>query len=688
MKKFFAVLFVIIISFTALTISVCAATGELLTNPGFESGSLNGFIKMGAQTNGSVSREYAQSGNYGLKISNRKQAHSTYVQDVTNILKTHGQGIYQFSVWIRLADGQQPSAKAYAVLRLCTADNKYTYITSSQKSLSASWQQFTIKTVVALDSENPLQQTYLYPQTPSDSNEIPDICVDNYSLKQINSISNIPVTDISGIARSKTTTVGAIRWDAWYSHDGKNGSVISQVERSLSPARFHYRAPFFAEITGTDKLIIPEYTQEIFDREMEYAKYAGIDYFAYVWYNSDMKAARKFHTSSKYRNSVKMCVCFDGNAINKDYARRDMRTILKQDYYMTVLNGRPLMYYYCTGSNIYEIYDDIVYYRQLAKEIGVKEPFAVIMGTSPENAKYISGDGVSRYAVTGNGLTYNQLTGSAYKIWEDFNSSDYQFVPTVTTGWSPEPRYVNPVSWGTVQNGSWCKDGTSKEIYEHLAYALSYMQHSKVKENTKANTVLMYAWNEHDEGGWICPTLKVDKNGKQLYNQDGTKQLDETRINAVKLAIDFYKSGNLVSVTSQGISNGAGLTNASIPFANIDALLNAKVFEGISWKNQTAQPTPYKTANLSDITTSAATDIPTETAMVPDTTDIPTPAATESTMPTDAALSVSSLPAITAQPNGSVDSKNTFTWYYFLAGAIIIAGIGIPVTVLIKRKKR
>jgi len=22
-----------------------------------------------------------------------------------------------------------------------------------------------------------------------------------------------------------------------------------------------------------------------------------------------------------------------------------------------------------------------------------------------------------------------------------------------------------------------------------------------------ADTTLMYAWNEHDEGGWLCPTL-------------------------------------------------------------------------------------------------------------------------------------------------------------------------------------
>ena len=37
-------------------------------------------------------------------------------------------------------------------------------------------------------------------------------------------------------------TLGVIRWDAWYGHDGNPQSVISAVERALSPEEFHFRA--------------------------------------------------------------------------------------------------------------------------------------------------------------------------------------------------------------------------------------------------------------------------------------------------------------------------------------------------------------------------------------------------------------------------------------------------------------
>ena len=70
------------------------------------------------------------------------------------------------------------------------------------------------------------------------------------------------------------------------------------------------------------------------------------------------------------------------------------------------------------------------------------------------------------------------------------------------------------------------------------------MQDPEVIERTKANTVLMYAWNEHDEGGWICPTLKVDENGNQLYGENGEKLIDTSRIEAIKKAISEFKANN------------------------------------------------------------------------------------------------------------------------------------------------
>lgn len=47
-----------------------------------------------------------------------------------------------------------------------------------------------------------------------------------------------------------------------------------------------------------------------------------------------------------------------------------------------------------------------------------------------------------------------------------------------------------------------------EEIAAHLQDAIEW---TKANRNINpANTIIIYAWNEHDEGGWIQPTLGVD----------------------------------------------------------------------------------------------------------------------------------------------------------------------------------
>ena len=381
-----------------------------------------------------------------------------------------------------------------------------------------------------------------------------------YSTSLLSSTENSSDTmehiSTDGAIRPEKTSLGAIRWDAWTSHDGNPNSVISQVERALSPAEFHERAPFFAEVTEDGNIIIPEYTQEIFDLEMEYAIYAGIDYFAYVWYNSAMKAAREFHTQSKYKNDVKMCACFDGNAIGKDYARQDMEKLFMEDYYMKVLDGRPLMYYFAVSSNLAKITEDIRYYRELTKKLGIPEPYAVIMNVSAEEAYNAYGDAVSSYTVYGHeNETFSALMKRAHSQWKKWNATGLSHVPTVSFGWNPKPRYINPVSWVGYEYNSWSKIPAAKEIQKHLMYALSYMDHPCVTEQTEANILLSYAWNEHDEGGWLCPTIAVDKNGNQIYNDDGSKKLNTERIEAVKSTLASFEGGERTTIVINGVSN-------------------------------------------------------------------------------------------------------------------------------------
>ena len=48
--------------------------------------------------------------------------------------------------------------------------------------------------------------------------------------------------------------------------------------------------------------------------------------------------------------------------------------------------------------------------------------------------------------------------------------------------------------------------------------------------------MLIYAWNEHDEGGWCCPTLTVDETGNTVTDEYGNNVMDRSHLDAIKKA--------------------------------------------------------------------------------------------------------------------------------------------------------
>ena len=344
--------------------------------------------------------------------------------------------------------------------------------------------------------------------------------------------------------RGEPATVGAIRWDAWYGEPTAADGLdpCSQVERTLSPAKYHWRVPFFGEIGADGKVSFPEYTQEIFDREMEYAMEAGLDYFAYVWYLNipGMERAHQYHAASQYNTQVKMCSIFDGNAVNQANVREEVRGMLAQGYWRTVLDGRPLMYYFSVDGEA--MARDIAAYRDICAELGIPAPYAVAMGGDKEMVTEHGADALSDYAIGGSGgENYKKLARKAQRQWYRTLFNGIQMVPCWPAGWNAMPRYENPVTWYDPGPGSWAADGTPEEIACMLSSALRWCGWNKGYAG--ANTVIGYAWNEHDEGGWLCPTIKVDSKatGVPLTNADGTYQIDDSRIQAIKKIIAKYK---------------------------------------------------------------------------------------------------------------------------------------------------
>lgn len=341
------------------------------------------------------------------------------------------------------------------------------------------------------------------------------------------------MSDMESICKGQKT-LGVIRWDAWYGHDGNPNSVVGNVERTLSPKEYHFRAPFFAKVTEDDKIIIPEYTQEIFDKEMEYAIEAGIDYFVYVFYLDDMKKAREMHLKSKYKNDVKLAFCTHG--FNKETVPEFVK-YFKEDCYMTVDNGRPIIYYF----GVFEtVKNCIQMLKEACEKEGIKEPFSVVCNLGTEDTINSGADAKGQYAIPGcNGESFNAICDRAQETWADFKSIGMQYVPTVSTGYHTLPRVKNPVFWMACGGDGWAEYAKADEIAKHLDDAYKHLDENNGQTNI--NTLLMYAWNEHDEGGWICPTIQVDENGNQLFDKDGNPLINRDRIDAIKKITAKYK---------------------------------------------------------------------------------------------------------------------------------------------------
>jgi hypothetical protein len=96
--------------------------------------------------------------------------------------------------------------------------------------------------------------------------------------------------------------------------------------------------------------------------------------------------------------------------------------------------------------------------------------------------------------------------------WQRASAARVPYVPLVTTGWDKNPRKENPVSWerhhGYHRQTVFPATATPAEIATHLERALAFVREQP--DLCRANAVIMYAWNEHDEGGWLCPTGTPD----------------------------------------------------------------------------------------------------------------------------------------------------------------------------------
>lgn len=323
--------------------------------------------------------------------------------------------------------------------------------------------------------------------------------------------------------------VGAIRWDAWHGDKGVPGRA---VEKSLGPERWHERLPFFAKRLADGRVEMRGDTQEVMDQEIVHAARAGLDYWAFCYYPGAnvMNRGLELYLASEHRDKIHFCLLLQSTHLGKaepwSKMIESLTRYMKQPGYQKVMKDRPLVYLFMTGPKTLEnrfgsleaALQAFAELREAVKSAGLGDPYLVVQDWSPDvaaqAARHLGFDAISAYATTGGGRgrqPYAALADHTRRFWERCRSTGSRVVPLVMAGWDRRPRIENPVPWERRE-----RDETIDTALHYTApqpAELAALLHDAIQWNTShpqanpAGAVLIYAWNEFDEGGWLAPTL-------------------------------------------------------------------------------------------------------------------------------------------------------------------------------------
>ena len=330
------------------------------------------------------------------------------------------------------------------------------------------------------------------------------------------------------IADDAAPIIGAIRWDGWYG----DGSVAKAMEASLGPPKYHFRLPWFARVLDGGKVSINGDSQAIMEQEIGYAAQAGLNYWAFLDYLDQapgMSIGLNRYLDAKDKKGIRYCLIEEGARIDSAGTKAWPKLVehFRHPDYQTVLDGRPMLCLFAKTKKLTKAdWDDL---KRQTIAAGLKPPYLVLMGWNADKDREELGfDAISEYACAGKGYTtdpetYARLT--AYHVHEEmWNKWQRDHTPCITfatSGWDTRPRQEHPPQWCT-----WVKPtpdatpwdqqkplidattATPDELATHVREAIDWTRAHR--DLNPANAIIIYAWNEHDEGGWLQPTLGAD----------------------------------------------------------------------------------------------------------------------------------------------------------------------------------
>lgn len=346
----------------------------------------------------------------------------------------------------------------------------------------------------------------------------------------------------------KKIRIGAINWDASLPKDTYFGFYQT---RSLSQSKYRTWVPFYADLLDSENIEYHWRTVEEYERELRYAIEAGIDYFAFVWYPTEgslshipqspndcshkvheLNYARRLYEQSSLTNQLGMCAILSIHPFT-DGDLEELVSAFSQPYYEKI-DGRPLLYVY---ANYRE--DIILRIHTLCQARNIPTPFTVPMYSNPYDitTSMPMADALSAYTALDRAdiTRYEHLCHIAIEHDRARLSAGKKIIPLFSVGWNPSPRIDRPTPWSSNAKGETqyakVRYAPAPDETELMAGAkdFSYYIKNDVKDQFVGH-ILTFAWNEFEEGGYICPT----------YTKDG--EINTSQIHAFAKAVKIFRS--------------------------------------------------------------------------------------------------------------------------------------------------
>lgn len=305
--------------------------------------------------------------------------------------------------------------------------------------------------------------------------------------------------------------LGAYYYGGWSAHSKNN------LTTSLRDS-FPERKPIWGWYTQTP---------EIIKSQIDVAADAGLSFFSFCWYYSNLpdNDALKLYLQAPNKKRLKFSLMVANHAgyiigpENWPAVTKTWIALFKDPQYLKV-NGKP----YLTFFSMETLLDEFGSVAAVQQALNVLKKSALDAGLpgitiavciGPEPKKIIQARDCGFDILTGynyhpagfwhtkaTAVPIDSMTVSSRPIWNVFKTSDLPYVPVATLNWDPRP-------WATPANNY--KNEQRYTGYSGSSVYQSVLSLAKwVKENPEHTTpdciALLYAWNEYGEGAWLTPS--------------------------------------------------------------------------------------------------------------------------------------------------------------------------------------